>query len=258
MDLLASVQMRVVPPTVPPATRPLPPLWPITVPIGAAVVAGPLAGLPTSCGVTRTRRPLLRRATEQHPRQHRDLLDQLPDPGLRHHQPLLGSLGTLTPERHLGDVHDQRIRTHLKIKTKHLVGQDIGCDTRTRDIRCTPPRGGHRRLTSSSAPPARSTPWPNTYGPQCLNHPLRETPRRRWTSKPGQLANVLTRRCRARPRRRVTFQGLRATFQCSYPGRRMIPVPAATLTWRVAARAPATPRFTTRGRHPNRCGSMGG
>ena len=49
MDLLPGVQMRVVPPTVPLAARPLPPLRPLTLVIGVAVTAGAIAnvtGLP--------------------------------------------------------------------------------------------------------------------------------------------------------------------------------------------------------------------
>ena len=123
--------MRVVPPSMPPAARPLPPLPPLTIIIGVAVTTGAittLTGLPCRfvrpTRSTRARRRLLRRATEQHPRQHCNLLDQLLDPGLRPLSTLLrllcmlfGTLGTLAPERHLGDVNNQQLGPHPKIQT---------------------------------------------------------------------------------------------------------------------------------------------
>src|SRR6266508_209755 len=48
----------------------------------------------------------LRRAAEQHPAQHRDLLRQLRDPGIGLRERLLGPLGTLTPHVTTGGHSD--------------------------------------------------------------------------------------------------------------------------------------------------------
>src|SRR6266540_1094724 len=55
----------------------------------------------------------LRRAAEQHPAQHRDLLRQLRDPGIGLRERLLGPLGTLTPVRHISGVTGHRREGHV-------------------------------------------------------------------------------------------------------------------------------------------------
>src|SRR6266545_983329 len=55
----------------------------------------------------------LRRAAEQHPAQHRDLLRQLRDPGIGLRERLLGPLGTLTPVRHISGVTGHRREVHV-------------------------------------------------------------------------------------------------------------------------------------------------
>src|SRR6266511_3323685 len=55
----------------------------------------------------------LRRAAEQHPAQHRDLLRQLRDPGIGLRERLLGPLGTLTPVRHISGVTGPRREGHV-------------------------------------------------------------------------------------------------------------------------------------------------
>ena len=89
MDLLAGLQMRVVPPTVPPTPRPLtpPPHRPTTASIPTVrFPQTPTSWIPYTTGnptPARTRTPLLRRLTEHHLAEHRHLLRQLHDPRSR-------------------------------------------------------------------------------------------------------------------------------------------------------------------------------
>ena len=127
MNLLPGLQMRVVPPTVPGTARPLPTLRPLSVTVTVTAT-----GADHTLGITLTNRSgtgaraagrLLRRTPEQHPRQHRDLLDQLLDPRLSPLGTRLSPLGTLAPGRHLGDIADQRLGHHPKINTPRPPGQ---------------------------------------------------------------------------------------------------------------------------------------
>src|SRR6266508_326848 len=69
-----------------------------------------LARLPT---LVRGGASPLRRAAEQHPAQHRDLLRQLRAPGIGLRERLLGPLGTLTPVRHISGVTGHRREGHV-------------------------------------------------------------------------------------------------------------------------------------------------
>lgn len=86
MDLLPGIQMRVVPPPMPLTPRPLPPLALrlLTTTSTPRIRAVRLSGLPT---LIRDGVRLSRRTAEHHPAQHRDLLRQLHDPGIKPWRP---------------------------------------------------------------------------------------------------------------------------------------------------------------------------
>src|SRR6266540_2174534 len=114
----------------------------------------------------------LRRAAEQHPAQHRDLLRQLRDPGIGLCERLLGPLGTLTPVRHISGVTGHRREGHVLQNTpspsntprtapgvSRTKPQPRRCPRLQTHAALTPhvTTGGH---SDSARPPTGS---PNTY-----------------------------------------------------------------------------------------------
>src|SRR6266542_2247836 len=114
----------------------------------------------------------LRRAAEQHPAQHRDLLRQLRDPGIGLRERLLGPLGTLTPVRHISGVTGHRREGHVLQNTpspsntprtapgvSRTKPQPRRCPRLQTHAALTPhvTTGGH---SDSARPPTGS---PNTY-----------------------------------------------------------------------------------------------
>ena len=142
MDLLPGIQMRVVPPPMPLTPRPLPPLALrlLTTTSTPRIRAVRLSGLPT---LIRDGVRLFRRTAEQHPAQHRDLLRQLRDPGIKLGDLTLSLLSPCTPVRHISGITD------------HRPGKHVPQDTPSPSItpRATPgvPR------TTRNPPPPRST-----------------------------------------------------------------------------------------------------
>ena len=113
MDLLPGLKVRVVPATMPRTTSPLPP--PSLQPTG-------ITGLPRAITVelltailtTRGRASPLRRTTEQHPAQHRDLFRQFRNPDSQLRKLAFGTLGTRTPVgHHIGGIIDHKRRGHV-------------------------------------------------------------------------------------------------------------------------------------------------
>src|SRR6266508_2308433 len=120
----------------------------------------------------------LRRAAEQHPAQHRDLLRQLRDPGIGLRERLLGPLGTLTPVRHISGVTGHRREGHVLQNTpspSNTPRTAPGVSRTKPQPRRRPRLQTHAALTphvttgghsDSARPPTGS---PNTYGiPMCV------------------------------------------------------------------------------------------
>src|SRR6266542_3815973 len=120
----------------------------------------------------------LRRAAEQHPAQHRDLLRQLRDPGIGLRERLLGPLGTLTPVRHISGVTGHRREGHVLQNTpspSNTPRTAPGVSRTKPQPRRRPRLQTHAALTphvttgghsDSARPPTGS---PNTYDKARLN-----------------------------------------------------------------------------------------
>src|SRR6266542_1970706 len=121
----------------------------------------------------------LRRAAEQHPAQHRDLLRQLRDPGIGLRERLLGPLGTLTPVRHISGVTGHRREGHVLQNTpspSNTPRTAPGVSRTKPQPRRRPRLQTHAALTphvttgghsDSARPPTGS---PNTYKPAAIFH----------------------------------------------------------------------------------------
>src|SRR6266508_282683 len=138
-----------------------------------------LARLPT---LVRGGASPLRRAAEQHPAQHRDLLRQLRAPGIGLRERLLGPLGTLTPVRHISGVTGHRREGHVLQNTpspSNTPRTAPGVSRTKPQPRRRPRLQTHAALTphvttgghsDSARPPTGS---PNTYR-QATRSPRRE------------------------------------------------------------------------------------
>ncbi len=189
VDLLPGLQMGVVPPAVARASPALPTpgrggARAGTVPLILTVRVRRL--LPV-----RGRAGLLRRATEQHPAQDRDLFGEIHGPlaglgqaGSHVRQLRFGPLGTLTPVRHIGDVIEHRRGRHPIQDTP--AGSSLPREPHPGCSRTAPPPRIHpySPVTGRNQPPHGIT----EYLPPGKRHPLTSTLRsskpRRWP-RPG-------------------------------------------------------------------------